>query len=185
MLLQIYCRRWCWATSSGAIIWRNSTEVNAIMSIWVWSENVTSWQYKLATFDFSLPCIDKKLDLYLSVQFQWKAIVSLSPSINLQFCYGFSSLWLRKFKHRRIFRSHCSYVPTHLCLWNSSTCCHVGISRKTMCLLCARTRNIKLCLLTEVVGFAHWSRGDRLLMGICLIFRGKNCLLKVSPYLGI
>lgn len=125
--------------SLDTIIRHNSTEVNAVMSIWVWPEQVTSWQYELAAFDFhSLVITRNWIFIYLSIQGQWKSAVSLSPSINLRFCYRFSFLRLRKFKHRRIFRSCRSYAPAPPCVWNSSTCCQVGFPERK-CVFYAHT----------------------------------------------
>lgn len=91
-------------------------------------------------------------------------------NIKLQFCcrflpYGSESITQKNF-HKSLFVCGVA-VP--------------GFPSRTR-LLCAHMCNIKSVLLREVVWFAHWSGGDRLLMGICLIFTGKSCLLKVSSY---
>ena len=122
--------------SLGTTVWRNPAEVNAAISIWGWPENIlTVWT---GSFCFSLPCTDKKLDLQLSVLFQCMPLVSLSPSINQLFCYRLSSFWLRKLKHKRVFRSRCLHVPAPLSMWNSCTWCQVGFP-EIKCVFCVHT----------------------------------------------
>lgn len=147
-------------------MWRKRPKAKNICRILLCQFGVT-WERDVVTVrtgsfwlaDLDYTYTDNKWDAHLSLWFQGTSVVSLSPSLNSQFCCRFSSLWLTKLKQQNFQKSPFPRANPLVPVQEQ----HLvpgGFSTRTMSVY----RNS--FLLAEVVGLAHRQIADRNLFNL-------------------